>query len=172
MNCPRCTKPLALENYEDVEIDRCETCSGVWLDEGELVKIVQTRGQVISKELVQETFAAAFSGIPDHEVENIVKCPKCQTAMQPVNYDYSSGVILDRCTANHGVWLDKKELEKVQAHKEEWEKTADAMRPDWVNLVDSAEKDHRQFQENIKGNNMGPAKYVMSSFFRKLIGLS
>ena len=40
MKCVRCRGQLKLESYEGVEIDRCPQCQGVWLDAGELAKIV------------------------------------------------------------------------------------------------------------------------------------
>ncbi|MBK8393697.1 MAG: zf-TFIIB domain-containing protein [Leptospiraceae bacterium] len=41
--------------------------------------------------------------------------------MQHINYQYSSGIMIDRCNLNHGVWLDKDELEKIQVFVERWE---------------------------------------------------
>jgi Zn-finger nucleic acid-binding protein len=34
--CPKCGGKLAELLYEDIEIDRCASCNGVWLDAGEL----------------------------------------------------------------------------------------------------------------------------------------
>ncbi|MBC7976368.1 MAG: zf-TFIIB domain-containing protein [Myxococcales bacterium] len=41
MNCPRCEQPTLVEIDRDgITIDRCERCRGVWLDRGELEKLV------------------------------------------------------------------------------------------------------------------------------------
>lgn len=41
MNCPRCDGPLLDEKERDgVTIDVCRQCRGVWLDRGELEKII------------------------------------------------------------------------------------------------------------------------------------
>ena len=40
MNCPRCNTALDLSERQGVEIDVCPACRGVWLDRGELDKIV------------------------------------------------------------------------------------------------------------------------------------
>jgi uncharacterized protein len=41
LNCPTgCTTPLVMAERKDVEIDYCPTCRGVWLDRGELDKII------------------------------------------------------------------------------------------------------------------------------------
>ena len=41
MLCPVCTTGLALADRGGVEIDYCPTCRGVWLDRGELDKIIE-----------------------------------------------------------------------------------------------------------------------------------
>ena len=40
MDCPRCTGKLHAEEYDQVNIDRCDTCGGIWLDAGELEQII------------------------------------------------------------------------------------------------------------------------------------
>jgi Zn-finger nucleic acid-binding protein len=41
MNCPRChSSPLNVAQRQGVEIDTCPHCRGVWLDRGELDKII------------------------------------------------------------------------------------------------------------------------------------
>ena len=40
MPCPRCTGKLHSQMYDEVNIDRCDTCGGVWLDAGELEQII------------------------------------------------------------------------------------------------------------------------------------
>ena len=42
MKCPVCTdSTLAMSERQGVEIDYCPKCRGVWLDRGELDKLVQ-----------------------------------------------------------------------------------------------------------------------------------
>ncbi len=41
MNCPVCNIPLNLSERQGVEIDYCPQCRGVWLDRGELDKIIE-----------------------------------------------------------------------------------------------------------------------------------
>lgn len=40
MNCPIDGTPLVITDRAGVEIDYCPTCRGVWLDRGELDKII------------------------------------------------------------------------------------------------------------------------------------
>jgi len=41
MQCPRCDGNLRETNYENIKIDICDKCTGVWLDAGELAQIAQ-----------------------------------------------------------------------------------------------------------------------------------
>ena len=43
MKCPRCDSGILKEIFiEEVPIDTCDKCAGVWLDSGELEKLTQT----------------------------------------------------------------------------------------------------------------------------------
>lgn len=44
MLCPVCRTGLALSDRGGVEIDYCPSCRGVWLDRGELDKIIERTG--------------------------------------------------------------------------------------------------------------------------------
>ena len=39
--CPTCVSPLVAADRQGIEIDHCPRCRGVWLDRGELEKIVE-----------------------------------------------------------------------------------------------------------------------------------
>jgi Zn-finger nucleic acid-binding protein len=41
MKCPNCEETLVMTERQGVEIDYCPKCRGVWLDKGELDKIVE-----------------------------------------------------------------------------------------------------------------------------------
>jgi len=41
MKCPTCATDLVMADRQGVEIDYCPKCRGVWLDRGELDKIIE-----------------------------------------------------------------------------------------------------------------------------------
>lgn len=45
MNCPNCNEVLVMTERQGVEIDYCPKCRGIWLDRGELDKIIEKSGQ-------------------------------------------------------------------------------------------------------------------------------
>jgi Zn-finger nucleic acid-binding protein len=42
VNCPHCNVELRLAERKNIEIDYCPKCRGVWLDRGELDKLLET----------------------------------------------------------------------------------------------------------------------------------
>ena len=46
MQCPVCRVPLAMSDRQGIEIDYCPQCRGVWLDRGELDKIIERSAPV------------------------------------------------------------------------------------------------------------------------------
>ncbi len=56
MVCPRCQSSLAELDRDGITIDRCDRCRGVWLDRGELEKLLALR--------------PAASGQPEHRTRD------------------------------------------------------------------------------------------------------
>ena len=44
MRCPRCDGNLIESKVDEVSIDTCDKCGGVWLDSGELEQLTQREG--------------------------------------------------------------------------------------------------------------------------------
>ena len=40
LKCPKCDGNLVATDFENIKIDVCNKCSGVWLDAGELAQVV------------------------------------------------------------------------------------------------------------------------------------
>jgi uncharacterized protein len=45
MKCPTCNIDLVMSERSGIEIDYCPQCRGVWLDRGELDKIIERNAQ-------------------------------------------------------------------------------------------------------------------------------
>ena len=48
MKCPNCNETLVMSDRNGIEIDYCSNCRGVWLDRGELDKIIERSSQYSS----------------------------------------------------------------------------------------------------------------------------
>ena len=49
MKCPSCNETLLITERNGVEIDYCPKCRGIWLDRGELDKIIDKAGEHYSQ---------------------------------------------------------------------------------------------------------------------------
>ncbi|ARP79434.1 hypothetical protein CAL12_00410 [Bordetella genomosp. 8] len=57
MKCPSCNEPdLVMSSRQNIEIDYCPQCRGVWLDRGELDKLIERS--------IQESGAVAQAAPP------------------------------------------------------------------------------------------------------------
>ena len=55
MKCPKCGTDLEEVNLQDVMIDRCPECEGIWLDHGELEFLVDGQAK-LSKVFLKKLF--------------------------------------------------------------------------------------------------------------------
>ena len=54
MKCPNCEETLVMTERQGVEIDYCPQCRGVWLDKGELDKIIEKSVSTDSNQQLQQ----------------------------------------------------------------------------------------------------------------------
>ena len=102
---------------EGVEIDRCLSCGGTWLDTGELEWIAEQAG-VDTGPLTEAVHAANRGERGD------LKCPRCGHRMDIVSVGDDPPVEIDRCRLEDGLWFDEGEMEKVVASFAEGEQGA------------------------------------------------
>jgi len=105
MNCPSCNNPLIVLEHEQIEVDFCANCEGVWLDAGELEMIC---GDAAAVARVLE-----HSGMCVVRGERARRCPICNTKMGKATSPLPSPVTYDRCLAGHGLWFDRGELAQL-----------------------------------------------------------
>jgi len=105
MNCPVCKNTMVVLELEQIEIDYCASCGGIWLDAGELELLLETK---------EERARLLNLLIEDSSVkEKSYRCPICNKKMRKVFVGEEKKILIDKCNKNHGLWLDKGELEEV-----------------------------------------------------------
>ena len=73
MYCPRCASERLVESHRvEIEIDSCPSCRGIWLDRGELNKIVAR--------LVEEQASALGVNLArrDHDDASLAPVPRAR----------------------------------------------------------------------------------------------
>ena len=103
MRCPKCRSDMEQVEYEGTEVDRCETCKGIWFDAGEI-------------ELLRDKRAAAAIDTGDAKVgkkSNALDqypCPRCSGSMVRVVDPQQPHIWFEVCGLCHGSFLDAGEL--------------------------------------------------------------
>jgi Zn-finger nucleic acid-binding protein len=110
LKCPRCREPMQALRLGTTTVRECAACGGLWLDPASLQRLSDDREERAGVVSVLAARVPASTAPPD--VVRYVPCPQCEKLMNRKNFAQSSGVILDVC-ADHGVWLDRGELERV-----------------------------------------------------------
>ncbi len=104
--CPNCDEVLIAFEYQGVELDRCPSCGGTWLDAGELRWMIELADAKPGR-LTQALQQAAVGPRVDR------RCPRCKRRLNRVTIDTTPPVELDRCLWGHGLWFDSGELRAV-----------------------------------------------------------
>jgi len=106
MDCPVCSNAMITLELDEVEIDHCLDCGGIWLDAGELEMLL---GDSEKASGVIASFSAA-KGCR----EKPRKCPICLKKMEKILVGQPDRqVLIDRCRKADGLWFDKGELEDI-----------------------------------------------------------
>ena len=91
---------------EEVEIDYCTDCGGIWLDAGELEMLL---GQPEKARKLLDSFEAA-----PQCAEAKRKCPICDKKMHKIVVGKSQpALLIDKCAKGDGLWFDKGELHEI-----------------------------------------------------------
>ena len=114
MNCPKCQTPLAAHTVQDVAVQRCGSCDGLWFTEA---------GFHAAKDHAEPDAAWMHVDLwKDHarfEVRSRkLACPSCAKVMVALRYD-KTPVEIDYCADCRGIWLDAAEFEGVVAALED-----------------------------------------------------
>lgn len=90
---------------DQVEVDYCTSCHGIWLDKGELEILFQGLDQA-------GAFLDSFEIAKDSK-ERKRKCPICSKKMLKVFCGEKEKVLADECPKKDGLWCDAGELQQM-----------------------------------------------------------
>lgn len=110
LHCPRCRETMQGMQLAATRVSECAECGGLWLNPAVLQTLCDDRERHADVIATLSAQAAARNVITD--VVRYVPCPACSKLMNRTNFAHISGVIIDVCR-NHGVWVDRGELEHI-----------------------------------------------------------
>jgi len=97
---------MIVVEHEQIELDYCVDCSGVWFDAGELELLLETmqlEGPSLSLDRVLTSPEAKSA-------EKKRKCPICGQKMRKATVGHKPEVLIDACPRGDGLWFDKGEV--------------------------------------------------------------
>ena len=105
MDCPVCKEAMIVLELDEVEIDHCLCCGGIWLDAGEL--------ELLLGDCEQKDNLLSSLRVDKNTKEDKRRCPICLKKMEKVLCGTDREVRIDKCRKNDGIWFDKGELEDI-----------------------------------------------------------
>jgi Zn-finger nucleic acid-binding protein len=110
--CPRCNTAFLLVTANNVVLNECPACGGLWVDNDTLQTICanQEQQQAIMGFNPELTLAKSTPAVQSGRM--YIPCPECENLMNRRQFAGCSGVIVDWCKA-HGVWFDRNELRQI-----------------------------------------------------------
>lgn len=116
MNCSGCGGDMQELVVDDVTIDQCERCGGVWLDAGEAEDLAKKGPTSPKDELKRKKYELLrqWKAAPQDPRPTDRSCPRCDEHLVRVHYKHVPGLLVDKCAKDCGLYLDKGELEKVR----------------------------------------------------------
>lgn len=109
MKCPVCERHIVALELNEIEVDHCLNCGGVWLDPDEMDLLLE--GSPGREEIRDNMHPDDGGG------EKVIRCPVCGKKMEKMRVERKSGegLRIDRCANGHGTWLDGGELHALVA---------------------------------------------------------
>lgn len=112
MICPVCKSDMIVVEYNNIELDHCNDCHGVWFDSTELELLLKCMNIESQNMLLEDILKSA-------EVESSEKkrkCPICSKKMKKTTIGERPGILVDFCPQGHGLWFDGGELSQLLKH--------------------------------------------------------
>jgi membrane associated rhomboid family serine protease/Zn-finger nucleic acid-binding protein len=116
MKCPGCDSALEQKTYHEIVVDACPACRGIWFDRSELVEFIHLfleDHQDLSNSTIQLSKTITSTELLD---EPSRCCPRCGAPLKKINYAYDSNIIVDKCTACDGMWVDRAEVKQLAVY--------------------------------------------------------
>lgn len=108
MDCPRCNDEMTVLEADDVSLQRCQECSGVFIDPTDLNRLLLRNNLPILDRL----------GGRENLEEISVTCPECSVDMTVIEGEDKRGLKYEACESCGGIWIDLEEEEAEMGHVE------------------------------------------------------
>ena len=105
MDCPRCRKALEEVTFEEMALDRCRECGGIWFGFAKLERLLSRESRLLRKLLPDR------KGPEPEEVDHL-PCPRCGETLVKTQSE-TARTIYYACLTCYGRWLDGHVLHRI-----------------------------------------------------------
>jgi Zn-finger nucleic acid-binding protein len=109
MICPACKNEMIVVEYDNIELDYCNNCHGVWFDSTELELLLKSMN-LDSQNLLLNDILNAPEAISQEKKR---RCPICRRRMKKTTVGGQPGVLVDVCPQGNGLWFDGGEVAQL-----------------------------------------------------------
>ena len=108
MKCPKCGGDMQSVVQDQIEIDRCSQCGGLWFDRSEVDRLRKAKGSAEAVDV-----GNAEVGEQQNQVGKI-ECPRCHTPMIRMVDLEQHHIWYEACTVCYGRFFDAGEFKDLQ----------------------------------------------------------
>lgn len=107
MECPRCNVEMTPLEGEDISLQRCAECSGIFTTPDDINRILLRASLPVLDRLDGRANLEEIS----------VECPECSVDLTVIEGQAKNGLRFDTCEGCAGIWLDLKDPEDDEDFK-------------------------------------------------------
>lgn len=108
MKCPKCGGELQPVVQDNIEIDRCNGCGGLWFDRLEADRLRKVKGSAEAVDVGSDVVGE------QHNEQGKIDCPRCHTQMIRMVDIRQHHIWYESCTVCYGKWFDAGEFRDLQ----------------------------------------------------------
>ena len=107
ITCPKCSSPMEPVTFQDITVDRCTGCRGLWFD---LMEQRHLRGAP-GAEAIDTGSPVAGSKT---DAQRKITCPKCRAPMSHLRDVDNRTIEYEYCAVCHGAFFDAGEFARYR----------------------------------------------------------
>ena len=106
MICPACKHPMVIVEHDEIELDYCTNCKGVWFDSGELELLLEAADLENHQDFLGKMLESGEAATNEKKR----RCPICSRKMKKTYIGTDNGLLIDVCKNADGIWFDGGEV--------------------------------------------------------------
>lgn len=109
MICPLCNRGMIVVEHNQIELDYCTDCHGIWFDSVELELLLKSLNLESSELLLHNLIQS-----PEAESKEKKRdCPICRQRMKKITIVEKQEILVDVCPYEDGLWFDGGEVPRL-----------------------------------------------------------